>query len=259
MSVTSALSPGHVEIVQVSQFIGELEKLADGEKSFYRGQPVDKPLLPSVARATNQTNLEKLERSYLAEFRRRAAAFIDVGRLNDWELLAVAQHNGAPTRLLDWSRNPLAALWFSVATLPTSSKASTPVVWRIAVSSNEMSASSGAECPFEIEQTKWFSPPHASPRILAQESYFSIHKFSTKDRQYVPLEKQKRFRTRLNKFVVKPGREALILAQLDHLGVNHASLFPDLSGLSSHLALRFKLQVDEIAFVRAIRALPEPH
>jgi hypothetical protein len=52
-----------------------------------------------------------LERDMISQFRTASAAFIKSASMI--EIYFVAQHFGMPTRLLDWSTNPLAALFFA--------------------------------------------------------------------------------------------------------------------------------------------------
>jgi FRG domain len=59
-------------------------------------------------------NINLLERSLIRSFRKyaNAGAFDDK---SEWYVLAVAQHNGLPTRCLDWAASPLVAAHFACA------------------------------------------------------------------------------------------------------------------------------------------------
>lgn len=87
------------------------------ETFFYRGQAsVDFKLIPSIGRNIvegQEKVLLQYEREIFDDFKRKYSMFTDVRPKNDMEFLFLAQHYGLPTRLLDWTYNPLIALYFA--------------------------------------------------------------------------------------------------------------------------------------------------
>lgn len=100
-----------------------LEHLYDyPETYFYRGHAsTEFKLLPFIGRnyvKGQEKALLQYEREIFEDFKRKYSMFTDVRPKNDMEFLFLAQHYGLPTRLLDWTYNPLIALYFACCSHP---------------------------------------------------------------------------------------------------------------------------------------------
>ena len=245
-------------ITSLSTLISLIEERYSGlSTTFFRGQGGDDPLLPSVARLkTKRRNMTLLEteKKLFRAFQRRSLPFLEMKPETPWDWLAVAQHYGLPTRLLDWSVNALAAVWFAVANPAkrgTNGRTAHGVVWIFEAreglidKGGDYVSSSDTRSPFDVARTGILVPRYVSKRIVAQGGYFTVHPNSPNEPHFQPLDREESFKDRLLKIVVPADSFPAMRHDLTRMGTNAMTIYPDLGGLCQDIKWRYALADDE--------------
>lgn len=230
-----------VSLSSYMNYIDSINKISNSAISgdnplLFRGQPVDKELIPAIARIRWKTSIASAEKFLLQEFARMSTPYTKHGHDDAWDRLALAQHYGLPTRLLDWTYSATAALWFAVANEPTKDDSGNPnntVVWILKPKENDFLTFPTDIKPLETKKTRIFKPRIIAERISAQSGLFTLH-YLNHD-MFVPLEKHSRFSKKLTKIPIKAKYFRKLRNQLNTCGVNNATMFPDLVGLCQYL------------------------
>lgn len=177
---------------------------------------------------------KRLLAAFRQEATRQALATRDT---TDVEMMALARHYGLPTRLLDWSLSPYLAAFFALnEAIINGSHDGIAAVWALDTRVNIWSPDLGVEIVSTAEAE--------NPRLRNQRGRFTWNRtpFPTLE-EYV--EKAQPASVALVKASLPIVEAAAALADLDSMGINHASTYPELMGCA--LAAQSRILLERLA------------
>ncbi len=229
----------------------------------YRGMPdASYSMVTSLSRCCK--HLQKtLEPAILNNFAKYAVRQDPSVAQSVWNQMITGQHNGLPTRLLDWSHSALVALHFATTEADLHDMdAHDCVVWRIDM--NELINHLPEKYRLAVgrEQTTLFSvemltkitdslyqydedmgdksmviiePPSTNDRIIMQYSFFSVIPMGMKDIEaFLDAHTNNTV-----KYVIDRKLRWRVRDMLDSLNISERLLYPGLEGLSKWIARHY--------------------
>jgi len=227
-----------MEINTIKDFYKFLQSQTDADdfwKRMYRGVSNSKfKLIPSVGRfqTSNGNNLNVgNEMEILNEFKNIAYPYIKDFHFDTLELLSFGRHHGLPTRLLDWTQNPLVALYFAVEKPLTENEEKQKGFYSCVYIHKEEIIIAPCEPfdPFAINRVRYYVPNNSDNRIIVQEGLFTVH-----NDPYTPWEPKD-----LEIVLIHKNIRDEIKKTLNRLWVNASSLYPGVDGIAEYVKCTF--------------------
>jgi hypothetical protein len=216
----------------------------------FRGERDERwPLYSSLSRYLRNAKVDPLawpeqEGRILRIFKRKAHQFLDKppDPTDDFQWLALMQHHGAPTRLLDFTWSPYVAAFFALERTLADG-----VVWAMNPAAID---SSRADKPVRMDPRVqgnfnryflkgknhliWMGEPHTmNRRLIAQSGTFAVPGVLD-----VPIEEILSDRDQENilaKFVLANAVREVGMRELYRMNITFSTLFPDLDGLAKSM------------------------
>jgi FRG domain len=202
----------------------------------YRGQSEAKPLLPKLFRSPNEASRVKaVEQTLLKNFKNDSPFLLPSKPGNDWDWLSLGQHFKLPTRLLDWSANPLTALFFAVEC--AGPKSPTVYIYHCKKSQIVSAEDRKKSSPFDIDKTRIFQPSWHSIRVAMQAGWHTAHHIYRKGGKdaFRPLQDMEFHGERITEISIDPSRASHLRAELAEMGIKHGTIYGDLQSVCTSI------------------------